>query len=394
MPHGLTHLQAAPIGATIPARTLEVPMKHSRWAVAVMVLLPLVLSVFARAQLDNITIPAGTPEDQALTVIANEQDPQKKLAMYQDFLQKFAANPAAVAYGNWQISQSYQAAGDPQKALEYGDKALAGSPHNLDILVSQAGIAQQLKDYAKVMDYSTQGGTLYNSIPKETKAAASEKDTDKSSYEFLEAAAFNAIAAEPDATKRMAYIESFTSAFPNSQFQAQITSYAMMSLSQLKDTPRLLAYADKTLATDPNNLPALLLLAGAYTDDPKPGSLAKAIGYAQKAIDVAKADAPDADHNRKVSAGAAHSTLGYDYMKQDKTSAAIPELKTASGLLKGQDDQQYAIAMYRLGYAYAKLSRTTEAREVLLEVVKISGPVQQPAQDLLAKVNAARSKGK
>jgi tetratricopeptide (TPR) repeat protein len=394
MPHGLTHLQAAPIGATIPARTLEVPMKHSRWAVAVMVLLPLVLSVFARAQLDNITIPAGTPEDQALTVIANEQDPQKKLAMYQDFLQKFAANPAAVAYGNWQISQSYQAAGDPQKALEYGDKALAGSPHNLDILVSQAGIAQQLKDYAKVMDYSTQGGTLYNSIPKETKAAASEKDTDKSSYEFLEAAAFNAIAAEPDATKRMAYIESFTSAFPNSQFQAQITSYAMMSLSQLKDTPRLLAYADKTLATDPNNLPALLLLAGAYTDDPKPGSLTKAIGYAQKAIDVAKADAPDADHNRKVSAGAAHSTLGYDYMKQDKTSAAIPELKTASGLLKGQDDQQYAIAMYRLGYAYAKLSRTTEAREVLLEVVKISGPVQQPAQDLLAKVNAARSKGK
>jgi tetratricopeptide (TPR) repeat protein len=369
-------------------------MKHSRWAVAVMVLLPLVLSVFARAQLDNITIPAGTPEDQALTVIANEQDPQKKLAMYQDFLQKFAANPAAVAYGNWQISQSYQAAGDPQKALEYGDKALAGSPHNLDILVSQAGIAQQLKDYAKVMNYSTQGGTLYNSIPKETKAAASEKDTDKSSYEFLEAAAFNAIAAEPDATKRMAYIESFTSAFPNSQFQAQITSYAMMSLSQLKDTPRLLAYADKTLATDPNNLPALLLLAGAYTDDPKPGSLTKAIGYAQKAIDVAKADAPDADHNRKVSAGAAHSTLGYDYMKQDKTSAAIPELKTASGLLKGQDDQQYAIAMYRLGYAYAKLSRTTEAREVLLEVVKISGPVQQPAQDLLAKVNAARSKGK
>jgi tetratricopeptide (TPR) repeat protein len=394
MPHGLTHLQAAPIGATIPARTLEVPMKHSRWAVAVMVLLPLVLSVLARAQLDNITIPAGTPEDQALTVIANEQDPQKKLAMYQDFLQKFAANPAAVAYGNWQISQSYQAAGDPQKALEYGDKALAGSPHNLDILVSQAGIAQQLKDYAKVMDYSTQGGTLYNAIPNETKAAASEKDTDKSSYEFLEAAAFNAIAAEPDATKRMAYIESFTSAFPNSQFQAQITSYAMMSLSQLKDTPRLLAYADKTLATDPNNLPALLLLAGAYTDDPKPGSLTKAIGYAQKAIDVAKADAPDADHNRKVSAGAAHSTLGYDYMKQDKTSAAIPELKTASGLLKGQDDQQYAIAMYRLGYAYAKLSRTTEAREVLLEVVKISGPVQQPAQDLLAKVNAARSKGK
>jgi hypothetical protein len=81
-------------------------------------------------------------------------------------------------------------------------------------------------------------------------------------------------------------------------------------------------------------------------------------------------------------------------MKQDKTAAAIPELKSGSALLKGQDDQQYAIAMYRLGFAYAKLSKVSEARDVLQEAAKISGPVQQPAQDLLAKVNAARAKGK
>src|SRR6202142_2586145 len=179
--------------------------------VPVVLLFPLLL----HAQLDRITIPAGTPEDQALNAISNEQDAQKKLAMYQDFLQKFSANPAAVAYGNWQISQDYQSAGDLQKALEYGDKALAGSPHNLDILVSQTGIAQQLKDDTKVMDYSTQGGELYNSIAKQPKPEGmsetefaqridDEKTASKSSYEFLEAAAFNAIADEPNATKRMA----------------------------------------------------------------------------------------------------------------------------------------------------------------------------------------------
>ncbi len=381
-------------------------MKRTRWPlILVFVVVPLVLSVLGHAQLDNIVIPAGTPEDQALTAISNEQDTQKKLAMYQDFLQKFSSNPAAVAYGNWQISQSYQAAGDLQKAIEYGDKALAGSPRNLDILVSQAGIAQQMKDNAKVLDYSTRGADLYNSLAKQAKPEGmsdeefarrieDQKSAANSSYEFLEAAAFNAIASESDAKKRMAYIETFTPAFPNSRFQEQATSYAMMSLSELKDTPRLIAYAEKTLTADPNNLPALLLLAGTYADDSKPGSAAKAVTYAQKAIDAAKADAPDADHSRKVSAGAAHSTLGYAYMKQDKTAAAIPELRSASALLKGQDDQQYAIALYRLGYAYAKLSRVSEARDVLQEAVKISGPVQQPAQDLLAKVNAARAKGK
>jgi hypothetical protein len=81
-------------------------------------------------------------------------------------------------------------------------------------------------------------------------------------------------------------------------------------------------------------------------------------------------------------------------MKQDKTAAAIPELKLAVGLLKGQDEQQYAIALYRLGFAYAKLNRVDEARDVLMEGVKISGPMQAMSQDLLLKVNAARAKGK
>jgi len=60
------------------------------------IFLPLLL----QAQLDKIVIPAGTPEDQALQAISNEQDAQKKLAMYEDFVQKFSSNPAAAAYGN------------------------------------------------------------------------------------------------------------------------------------------------------------------------------------------------------------------------------------------------------------------------------------------------------
>ena len=69
-------------------------------------------TLISNAQLDKIVIPAGTPEDVALQAITSEPDAQKKLTMYQDFLEKFSANPAAVAYGNWQISQYYQNAGD------------------------------------------------------------------------------------------------------------------------------------------------------------------------------------------------------------------------------------------------------------------------------------------
>src|SRR6201993_5281658 len=109
----------------------EVPMKRAPW----LLLLVVSLSALSLAQLDRIVIPAGTPEDQALQEISKETDAQKKVALYQDFVQKFSANPAAVAFGNWQLSQEYQAGGDSAKALEYGDKALAGSPRDLDILV-------------------------------------------------------------------------------------------------------------------------------------------------------------------------------------------------------------------------------------------------------------------
>src|SRR6266446_2823945 len=141
------------------SRFREVAMRRA----AIVVFL---FSLSAFAQLDKIVIPAGTPEDQALTAISNEQDAQKKLAMYEDFVQKFSGNPAAVAYGNWQIAQSYQTEGDLAKALSYGDKALAGMPSNLDILVSQANIAQQMKSNAKVMEYAARGGKAYNSADK------------------------------------------------------------------------------------------------------------------------------------------------------------------------------------------------------------------------------------
>ena len=379
-------------------------MKHGRWPVLLVTFL-LAVAPLSLTQIENIVIPAGTPEDQALQAISKEPDDQKKLAMYEDFLKRFSSNPAAVAYGNWQLAQAYQGAGDLQKALDYGDKALASAPHSLDILVSQASIAQQLKNNAKLLDYAVRGGEVYNSIGKAPKAEGTsdqdfathvqeQKDGAKSSYEFLEAAAFNVIVDETNAKARMNDIDRFTPAFPNSRFDEPVASYAMMSLSELKDTTRVVAYGEKALAANPNNLPALLLLAGTYVEDPKPVGVAKAVTYAQRAVAAAKADAPDADRTRKLSAGVAHSTLGYAYMKQEKTVVAITELKSATALLKGVDDQQYAVALYRLGYAYAKLSHNSEAREVLLEAAKIPGPVQPLSQDLLAKVNAARAKGK
>ena len=363
-----------------------------------------VLVLQAGAQVDHIVIAAGTDEDHALQAISNEQDITKKLAMYEEFVKNFSGNPQAVAYGDWQISQMYQASGDLQKALDYGEKALAGSPRNLDILVSQSNIGLQAKNNAKVMEYAAKGGEICHSIAKQPKPEGmsdgdfsqkidNEKNAAQPSCDFLETSALNVISAENNPKERMGYIDKFTEAFPDSKYQENISGLAMESLSQLKDSARLVDYGEKVLAANPNSLPALLLLAGYYADDTKPGSAAKAISYSQKAIEVAKADAPDADKTRKISAGAAHSTIGWAYLKQEKWQPAVPELKTAASLLKGLDEQQYARALYGLGFAYGKLDKLTEARAFLTEAVNIPGPLQKMTQELLTKVNSLRAKG-
>jgi tetratricopeptide (TPR) repeat protein len=379
-------------------------VKHSS-RLTFLILATAFLACNAKAQVDHIVIAAGTDEDHALQAISNEADAQKKLTMYEEFVQKFSSNPAAVAYGDWQIAQAYQASGDFQKALEYGDKALTASPHNLDIFVSQTNIAMQAKNDSGAIGYIARGGEVCQSVAKQAKPEgmsdedfarkiSDEKSAIQSNCDFLETSGVNVITSENDPKVRMNEIEKFTSGFPNSKYQETVSSLALQSLSQLNDNERLVAYGEKVLAADPNSVPALLLLGNFYANDSKPGSTAKAIAYSQKAIEISKPDAPDADKGRKVSAGVAHDTIGWAYLKQDKTAAAIPELKSAAALLKGQDEQQYARALYGLGFSYGKLNKLTEAREILTEAVKIPGPLQSMSQDLLAKVNSARAKGK
>jgi tetratricopeptide (TPR) repeat protein len=353
-------------------------------------------------QIDRLTIGAGTPEDKDLVAIGNEADAQKKISMYQDFLQKYASNKMAVAYANWQLSQVYQSNGDTEKAFEAGDKALVLSPKNLDILTSLVTIAQQAKDNTHLFQYAIQGGNAYASIASQPKPAdvsdeqfkatiQTDLDQFRSANTFLETSAFNVISGETDPKTRMGFIDKFSATFPNSGLNEQVTSYAMMALADMGDSKRLLSYGEKALATNPDNVPVLLLLANTYVQNPD-GS-AKAITYAQKVITASKGDAPDAAQQMKVSAGVAHGVIGHAYANQGKTLPSIAELKTATAMLKGLEDQQYALAAYLLGWDYAKLNRVAEAKAILNEAVTISGPTQDPIKDLLTKVNSLKPAG-
>jgi tetratricopeptide (TPR) repeat protein len=358
----------------------------------------LLLSLTGFSQM-KITIPAGTPEDKALTEISQEADNQKRVTMLEDFVQKYAANPAAVAYGNWQLSQQFTAS-DPNKALAYGDKALAAMPNVLDILQSQTDLAQQAKDYGKVVDYATRGAVVIEGIEKQPKPEGFDDQSWKGNqqrereqvqpiYDYMATAAYNAMAAEPDPKKRVTEIERYTEAFQGSKLIDNANLLAVASYQEMNDLPKLMSFGEKALAADPNNASLLTLMANAFAEDPKGANLPKADAYARKAIEVIKADQTSPEANRLVTEGFAHQVLGYSLLRQEKTPAAILELKTAVAMLQS-DPTKLSIALYRLGYAYAKSNQTANAKQTLTQATEVEGPFKEAAKELLVKVNAQR----
>jgi len=359
----------------------------------------LLSTAFACAQVTRIMIPAGSPQDKALQAIAAENDAAKRVAMLQDFLQQFSSDEQASAYATWQLSQSYMDQGDTAKAMEYGEKASALQPANLDFLISLATVAQKLKANDKIVDCAVKGGTAFNGIAKKPRPEGmdpedfklriqQEQDPFRQSFEYLEVTGLNALLAEEDPHKRMGYIERYISAFPGSRFEDQVMQLAVYTLGQTNESARLLTFGEKALAANPNSVSMLSALANAFAESSDQSFATRAETYARKALELAKGQTPTEENKLALYSGLAHSALGYAMLKQEKNVPAIAELKTASVELKTNPDA-YAAALYRLGFAYAKTGKLPEAKTTLGELAAMQGPYQQPAKDLLAKVDAA-----
>ena len=343
-----------------------------------------VLMAASAAAQRKIVIPAGTPQDQALVAIGNETDVQKKIGLLEEFVATYASNAPAAAYGNWQLSQQYSANGENEKALAAGDKALAAMPDVLDIIVSQAGVAQQMKANDKVVDYATRGAAVYNAIPPNTESP--ETATYKQQYEYLETIGYNAIASEQDAKQRLAEINLYLPAFHNGRFTQNLATLAIVTYQEMKDAAGLAAFGDKVLEKNPNDMRLMAVLANAYISEPSGTHLGKAGTFARKAIEL---ESKSQDPESGKLAGLAHSVLGQVLLRENKFASAAGELKTATGMLKDSPQDEEG-AYYYLGFAYAKLERGGDAVAALTQAAKVDTPYRGPAQDLMTKIQAAR----
>jgi tetratricopeptide (TPR) repeat protein len=121
---------------------------------------------------------------QALEAIKDELDPDKAIAMVEDFTRKYP-DSGLLPYADFFAANAYQQKGDVEKVIEYTGKGLKLKPNNLACLIMRAGMLPQpqyLNSHAAERDKILQQATsdanraleLISQVPKQ----ANETDVD------------------------------------------------------------------------------------------------------------------------------------------------------------------------------------------------------------------------
>ena len=337
------------------------------------------------------TIQPNSPEEKALFAARTEQDPAKRITQLDAFLQKFPQS-AAAAYPHH--LSSYVELKQWDKALEYGQKAYEADDEDPEIPSNHARAALGKGDRAAAVQWGAVGGALLNSLLSAPKPADTDEDDWKrrqeglqNEREQLEYYVLQAITQEADAPRRIQLLDQFTKVFSGTYAKRALAAYAM-AYQQLGDLAKMTASAEKAVEVEPENEAMHLLLGEIFLGQKR---LDEAIQHAQLVVKIMEAktrpeNVPEADWTTYVNnyRGAARSIVGRALMLQEKTTAAVPELKAAADLLA--DPQALAPVLYNLGFAYAKQKQLADARAVLNKAVLIPGPYQKLTKELLAKV--------
>jgi tetratricopeptide (TPR) repeat protein len=216
---------------------------------------------------------------------------------------------------------------------------------------------------------------------------------------YMEYAFFQLLQREPDAQKRIQWLDKFAEAYPESPNATQVQLNYFMAYQMGGNSEKAAEHGEKAIEADPNNLLALNLVADDYAT--RGANLEKAEEYAKRALELAtglaKPEGMTDDQfglYRNQQLGMARLALGNVAFQQGsrtrRVQPAIEHFKAAADLLEAAPPL-LGRTLYYLGYAYEVVYPPNHkaAMDALGRAAEIASPWQGEARDLLAKVRKA-----
>jgi tetratricopeptide (TPR) repeat protein len=352
----------------------------------------------------RVSIRAGTPEDRALLAITSATDPAQKLDLIEKFLAEFGRGEMALVAYELYIAH-YTQAKDYGKVYEYGEKSLALDPDGFSVAVSLFRAAQEQGDAARLFDYGSRVGQIlqrFQARPAPEGVNAEDWQGQKATtltdehdtINYVEYTLFSTAYNNSNPAAKAAQLEQFADAFPDSSYAANAQALAGATYLQMNQPQKMVAFAEKVLARDSQNVGMMVMLADHWSE--RGEELDKAEEYAGKVIAaLAAAQAPegaDAEQwtrQKDLQLGLAHSALGQVHIRQTRNAQAVESFRAAAPLLK-PDAFSYSRNQYRLGFALINLKRMSEARVAFMESAAADTPFRPLAQEKIKTLPAGQ----
>ena len=338
------------------------------------------------------TVNAETPEGQLLQQIGQAPDEAKKLALMEQFAAQ-APKHEAIGWVYEQMQVAYIKAGQPDKAIEVGDKLLAMDADDLDAAHQNLKAAEAKKDPDQVKKYSAQTSQLARKLaaseqPKEADEVDEWKrrvDFAKQLDTYTEYALYAAALQTADPRKRIELGEALSSRNAKSQYMQQMAQITFASYRQVGDNANALAFAEKRLAEDQSSEDMLAFVANQYVEKKRDPD--KVIAYSAKIVDLMDTKpkpegVSDSDWaaKKKTMSGLAHFMSGSTLYDQKKYGPADKELRAAMPLVEG-NDQLKAATLFYAGLANYNMKNFPDALRFNQQCARIKSPFQAKANE-------------
>jgi tetratricopeptide (TPR) repeat protein len=336
----------------------------------------LVLPAVAQ-QRQNFTINVGTPEGQLLQNIGQEADEAKKVAMMQEFMDKYPMHEGA----GWvcvQLQAVYLTQKNYDKALDVGMKVLDSSAGAIDVGLNTIKAAEGKDDQEAVRKAAVKTAQIARKLEAVKPADDDAKamvEHDKEVGNYAEYALYAATLKSKDPKEVAEIGAALEEANPKSQYLWLATPNYLRALGAKGCTT-----ASKLATADSKNAEAFLVAA----DCSWRGSRADAvISNGTRALEAIRPKVEGGNEGGK--AGMANFYVGVGYSMQGKYGPANKALRASLGAIKG-DSAIYANALFNLGLANYNLGKAIGDRGQMREGLKyfeesaeIASNVQQQA---------------
>lgn len=355
----------------------------------------------------NCTVVVNSPEDQLMLAVNGADNPQDQVSALDKYVQAHA-DSTFMPCVNASYTAAYLKLNNFDKAIEYGEKDFTANTADINVMLNL------LRAYVGAGNASDAAFDIINKVPdeikKESNPSRPEKMNDadwqkaqqdlaeqtKDERAYGEYAFFQLLPRVTEPTKQIQFLDSFMTSYPDTPNVSQVNFQYFIAYKRANNAAKADEYGEKSIASDPNNVATLNLVADDYAT--RQTNLDKATQYATKVLQLAPAmkkpdGMTDADFktNQNNQLGLAHTTLGYiAFLKAGKTrkvAPAIQEFKTAVDLL-GANPELQGKALYFLGSAY-EFEYPPNHKAAADALGRVAGPWQGQAQGLLAKVKKA-----